>query len=180
MSVLVTYASKHGATEEIAERIAGKLRQLGKDVEVRPVEAVELAGDLRRLEAVVIGSAVYFGSWMKEATAFVRANCEALAARPVWLFSSGPTGEAAPPDQPDQPDQPDPKQIAELNAAIRPQEHRMFGGELNHHKLSFPERMIIKGVKAPEGDFRDWDAIEAWSESIGRALAPNTPSTTTA
>lgn len=177
MSVLVTYASKHGATEEIAERIAAKLRQLGQDVEVRPVEAVEAAGDLQQYEAVVIGSAVYFGAWMKEAIAFVRANRKALAARPVWLFSSGPTGEAAPPDQPDQPD---PKQIAELNAAIRPQEHRMFGGELDYHKLSFPERMIIKGVKAPEGDFRDWDAIEAWSESIGRALAPSTPSTTTA
>lgn len=162
MPVLVTYASKHGSTVEIAERIAARLRQMGKDAEVRPVEAT---GDLNPYEAVVIGSAVYFGSWMKEATEFVAANRDALAARPVWLFSSGPTGETS---------QPDPKQVTELNAAIRPRDHRMFGGALDHHKLSFPERVIIKGVKAPEGDFRDWAEIDAWASTIAHELTPTT------
>lgn len=167
MSVLITYASKHGSTKEIAERITARLRQLGKDAEIRPVEAV---GDLRPYEAVVLGSAVYFGSWMKEPVEFVAANRDALAARPVWLFSSGPTGETS---------LPDPKQVAELNAAIRPRDHRMFGGALDHRKLSLPERVIIKGVKAPEGDFRDWAAIDAWASSIAQELTPRMPTTMT-
>lgn len=162
MKILVTYASKHGATHGIAERIGKKLRQLGQDAVVLPIGAVE---DLApsTYEAVVIGSAVYFGSWMKEAAEFVRRNRAALADRPVWLFSSGPTGEAT---------LPEPKEVAEFREAIRPRNHRIFAGALDRQQLSFPERMIVKGIKAAEGDFRDWQAIDTWAEEIARALAP--------
>src|SRR5579859_2555464 len=85
MSILVTYASKHGSTREIAERIAGKLRQRGKEVAIRPMEDVE---QLASYEALVIGSPIYYGSWMKEATAWVHRNLAVLTARPVWLFSA--------------------------------------------------------------------------------------------
>jgi menaquinone-dependent protoporphyrinogen oxidase len=122
-------------------------------------------GGLRRAKALlVIGSAVYFGSWMKEATDFVHCNRDALAARPVWLISSGPTGAAS---------LPEPKEISELKAAVRPQAHREFSGVLDRHLLSFAEQLVVKGVRAPEGDFRDWRAIEDWAENIARALAPS-------
>ncbi len=68
MTVLVAYASKHGSTQGIAERIAEKLRQLGKEAEARPVEEVSDPGSY---EAFVIGSAIYYGSWLKEATEWV-------------------------------------------------------------------------------------------------------------
>src|ERR1035437_1878635 len=89
MAVLVTYASKHDATQEIAERIAQTLAAAGKQAQVRPVSA---AGDLAGYGAFVIGSAVYMGHWQKEAVEFVRRNRAVLAGRPVWLFSSGPLG----------------------------------------------------------------------------------------
>ena len=89
MSVLVAYASKHGSTAEIAERIAGQLRQRGKQAEARPLEDVKEPGSY---EALVIGSALYYGSWMKEATEWVHSNQAVLAGRPVWLFSVGPLG----------------------------------------------------------------------------------------
>jgi menaquinone-dependent protoporphyrinogen oxidase len=161
MSILVAFASKHGSTQEIAERITTRLRQMGKDVAIQSVQSV---GDVRQYEAFVIGSAVYFGSWMKEATDFVRRNRDALAARPVWLFSSGPTGAAS---------LPEPKEISELMTAVRPQEHREFSGRLDRHLLSFAERVVVKGVRAPEGDFRHWHAIDDWAENIARALAPS-------
>jgi menaquinone-dependent protoporphyrinogen oxidase len=160
MSVLITFASKHGATKEIAERIAATLRQRGQKTVAQPIEAT---ADLEPYGAFVIGSAVYMGSWMKEATAFVRRNRAVLAERPVWLFSSGPTGDTTPPE---------PKEIAEFQAAIRPREHRVFGGVLDRQELSWPERMIVRGVKAPLGDFRDWGEIDAWAGRIAGALAP--------
>jgi menaquinone-dependent protoporphyrinogen oxidase len=64
MTVLVAYASKHGSTQGIAEQ----LRQLGKEAEARPVEEVSDPGSY---EAFVIGSAIYYGSWLKEATEWV-------------------------------------------------------------------------------------------------------------
>ena len=72
MSTLVVYASKHGATCGITERIAARLGEAGQEAEVRPVEA---AGDLTSYEAFVVGSAVYAGHWQKEASAFVPAIC---------------------------------------------------------------------------------------------------------
>ena len=89
MTILVAYASKHGSTQGIAERIAEKLRQLGKEAEARPVEEVSDPGSY---EAFVIGSAIYYGSWLKEATEWVHHHQAVLAQHPVWLFSSGPLG----------------------------------------------------------------------------------------
>jgi menaquinone-dependent protoporphyrinogen oxidase len=161
MAVLVAYASKHGSTQGIAERIAEKLQQLGKEAEARPMDAVEDPGSY---EAFVIGSAVYYGSWLKEATEWVRRNQAVLAKRPVWLFSSGPLGaEIKDVEQ-------QPKEMAEFGEAIGPREQRIFFGAIDHSRLSFPERMMAKAVRAPEGDFRDWEAIEVWAERIARDL----------
>ena len=161
MTVLVAYASKHESTQGIAERIGDKLRQMGKQVEVRAVDAVKDPGSY---ETFVIGSAIYFGSWMKEATEFVHRNQAALTVHPVWLFSVGPLGV----DFMD--DEQQPKEKAEFQETIRPWDHRVFFGALDHNRLSFTERMMAKAVRAPEGDYRDWQAIEAWTESIARDL----------
>ncbi len=163
MTVLVTYASKHGATQGIAERITRTLQRLGMEAAFRPVDSVT---DLETYTAVVIGSALYYGSWMKQATEFVRRNRAMLATRPVWLFSSGPLGAQVTDAEPQ------PKELSEMQEAIHPRDHHIFFGALDHDKLSFVERMVVKGVRAPEGDYRDWNEIEAWAESIFRALAP--------
>lgn len=53
---------------------------------------------------------------------------------------------------------------------LKPNDHRVFFGALDKAKLGFGERMIVKAVKAPDGDFRDWDAIKGWADEIDRAL----------
>lgn len=161
MSILIAYASKYGATEEIAEGIGATLRTLGLTVSVH---RVELSGDPAEYDAVVVGSAVYMGRWMPEARAYLRRYREALSARPVWLFSSGPVGTAT---------LPDPKEVAEFEALIRPHGHHQFAGALHRENLSFAERVIVSAVKAPDGDYRRWDEISAWAASIARALSPS-------
>ena len=161
MTVLVAYASKHGSTQGIAERISEKLQQLGKVTDVRSVDSVSDPGIY---EAFVIGSAIYYGSWMKEATEWIHRNQSILSNRPVWLFSSGPLGtEVRDSEQ-------QPKEIADFQKTINPRDHQVFFGSLDHNKLSFTERMVLKAVRAHEGDYRDWEAIDAWAESIARNL----------
>ena len=89
MTVLVVYASKHGATREIAERIAATLTGAGQPADARRSEN---ARDLAGYDAFVIGASAYYGHWLKPATEFIRAHQPLLADRPVWLFSSGPLG----------------------------------------------------------------------------------------
>jgi menaquinone-dependent protoporphyrinogen oxidase len=159
--VLVTYASKHGSTQEIAEFIARTLTELGQDVDCLPVDS---APDPGRYEAVVLGSAVYIGSWLNEASAFARGNADRLASLPVWLFSSGPMGT----ELDDEEEQP--KELEELRNRIRPRDHRVFFGALDPEKLGFGERMVVKAVRAPTGDFRNWEDIRDWSGGIATSL----------
>ncbi|MGZ8620699.1 MAG: flavodoxin domain-containing protein [Actinomycetota bacterium] len=161
MKVLVAYASKHGATEGIAMYIAERFREGGRDAEARKAEDVT---DLEGVEVVVLGSAVYAGSWMNEAMEFVHRHAEALDSLPVWLFSSGPLGEQIK-DGMDQI-----RQLAELRETLQPKDHHIFFGALDREKLGFGERMIVKAVKAPDGDFRDWDEIGTWTEAIAAEL----------
>ncbi len=94
-AILVTYASKYGATREIAEKIGEDLQQAGLAVDVLPVTSVR---ELADYQAVVLGSAIYIGKWQPEAEAFLKANEKPLTDRPVWLFSSGPSGTGNPLD----------------------------------------------------------------------------------
>jgi menaquinone-dependent protoporphyrinogen oxidase len=162
MRVLVTFASKHGSTEEIAAAIADRLTEHGQDAEARSVSDV---GELAGVDAVVLGSAIYAGSWMKEAVEFVHRHAEPLAERSVWLFSSGPLGDEVDDEEPQ------PHQLREIEGIVGPVEHRIFFGALDRSKLGFAERMIVKAVKAPDGDYRDWDEIRAWADAIAGDLA---------
>ena len=162
MRVLVTAASRHGATHEIAEAIARGLVQRGVEAQARPTEEVS---SLDGFDAYVVGSAVYIGRWLDAARELVEANADALAERPVWLFSSGPLG---PPDalKPEG----DPVDAADLVESTGAVEHRVFAGRLDRGLLSFGEKAVVVAVRAPEGDFRDWDAIDGFAAEIAGHL----------
>jgi menaquinone-dependent protoporphyrinogen oxidase len=41
--------------------------------------------------------------------------------------------------------------------------------------LGFGERLIVKGVKAPDGDFRDWDEVRSWADEVATAIGAGVP-----
>lgn len=164
-SLLIAYASKHGATAEIAEQIGAVLREHDLTPEILPVERVT---GLTSYAAVVIGSAVYAGSWRKEAIAFLEHYEQQLAARPVWLFSSGPTGEGEPSELMQGWRFPEAQQpIADR---IQPRDIAFFHGALDTENLSFVEKLVVKGLNVPTGDYRDWQMITEWAENIAQAV----------
>jgi menaquinone-dependent protoporphyrinogen oxidase len=173
MNVLVAYASKHGATAGIAERIAAGLRQAGLAAEARPVAAVT---DLDGYDAVVIGSAAYMFHWLKDATRFVERHQVRLADRPVWLFSSGPLGTDRVDEQgEDVLESTRPREFAELAALVHPRGMEVFFGAWDPESppIGVVER-VVRHLPAydatPAGDFRDWAAIDAWAADIGHDL----------
>ncbi|HEX2413408.1 MAG TPA: flavodoxin domain-containing protein [Solirubrobacteraceae bacterium] len=162
MRVLVTAASRHGATLEIADALAAGLGRRGIEAEARPAERV---GSVDGYDGVIIGSAVYVGRWLEPARDLVEIHAGALSGRPVWLFSSGPLG---PPDalKPEG----DPVDVADLMQASEAAEHRVFAGRLDKKLLGFGEKAVVVAVRAPEGDFRDWDAIDGFAGEIAEHL----------
>ena len=121
--ILVGYANQHGATAEIAERIAEILTLAGQYAEARPVQQ---AGDLGGNGGFVIGSAAYSTHWRTDATAFVMSNRDLLAHRPVWLVSTGPLGtDATDAKGVDLRTTAEPKEIPGFRKAIHPRDHRI-------------------------------------------------------
>ncbi|MFI5225533.1 MAG: flavodoxin domain-containing protein [Candidatus Limnocylindrales bacterium] len=160
MTVLVTAASRHGTTSGIGDAIAAVLRAADLEVDVRSPGAIEGIADY---DAVVIGSAVYGGRWLEPARAFVARHADALAERPVFLFSSGPLGD--PPRHVREP-----SDLPAIRAAIHPRDHRLFQGRLTESALRTPERLLAKLGRAPFGDFRPWDEIMDWAWAIARSI----------
>lgn len=157
--MLIAVSSKHGSTKEIAGSIAETVREASIHVEVVDAQQVE---SVAQYDAVIIGSAIQMGRWMGPARELVNRSADALRARPVWLFSSGPLGEFV-----------DPADAAEglkLLELVGGREHRVFAGKADKNELGFVERGILRMVKNPYGDHRDWPAIRAWATSIAREL----------
>jgi menaquinone-dependent protoporphyrinogen oxidase len=160
MTVLVSAASRHGSTAEIAEAIGRVLTGYGLPVDVRPVAEVTRVDGY---DAVVLGSAVYAGHWLEPARRLAVDQARALAARPVWLFSSGPVGVPLKPDG-------DPVDVAAIVQVTRARGHQVFAGRLSRHALGFAEKAVVVAVRAPEGDYRNWAAVETWATEIAEAL----------
>jgi menaquinone-dependent protoporphyrinogen oxidase len=174
MSILVAYATRHGSTRGIAERIAGRLRADGFEAEARPAAEVR---DAARYDAFVVGGAAYMFHWLKDATEFVKRDRAVLSGRPTWLFSSGPLGtDTVDKEGRDVLEVTVPREFAELRAAIHPRGEKVFFGAMDPaaRPMGMAERLmsIVPAGKdaLPKGDFRDWDAIDAWADEIARDL----------
>jgi menaquinone-dependent protoporphyrinogen oxidase len=167
--VLVTYASKYGSTAEIAEKIAEVLHQTGLATDVLSVEQV---ADVKPYQAVILGTAVYVGRWRKSAIRFLKHHEEVLAERKVWIFASGPTGNekithAAEGWHLS-------KKLETMLEHVAPRNLTLFHGCINPEKLTGIEKWIINRVKAPVGDFRNWEAITSWASEIATDLKQST------
>lgn len=167
--VLVAYATAHGSTREVAERIAGRLRAAGLTVDV---EDVDTQSTVSPYDAVVLGSAVQGAAWLPQAVQFAHRHRRELSSRPVWLFSVGLHPAAArqsgvfarlisrarPADVPG------------LQLSLDPVQHQAFAGAIRPAATSGAERGLLRLLGGRLGDFRQWSVIEGWADDIARAL----------
>lgn len=191
MNVLVVHASRHGGTAGIAERIGEVLRSAG--IETVVAGAADLP-DPARFDACVVGAGVYMGSWVKEGPEFLERFATTLAARPTWLFSSGPlpgsTQESKDPildpvenalGPLEGPGSGGRRRIEDLSAQIQPRGHAVFNGAFDPKDgpKSMSERLVrmmpVARRVLPPGDFREWPVIEAWAREIASELGTPTP-----
>jgi menaquinone-dependent protoporphyrinogen oxidase len=166
-TALVAYATKHGSTAGIAERIGATLRERGILADVAPARAIH---SIDGYDLVVVGSAVYMFRWQGEAIDFLKRFERQLRGRPTWLFESGPTGGSPKAEEQmarvlaDQP--PPPGNVAKLAERIGVRECRTFGGRVGPEMGGIFERFV------PKGDWRDFDEIRAWANTIADAVQP--------
>jgi menaquinone-dependent protoporphyrinogen oxidase len=170
-SVLVTYASRYGSTQEVAEVVAATLRDNGLAIDCQPMQAVQT---LEGYCAVVAGAPLYIGHWHKDAHNFLLQHREALLQRPVAIFTLGPIrgdekeweGVRVQLDQ----------ELAKY-PWLKPVALELFGGKYDPAKLRFPYSLVAKLpvsplYQMPASDVRDWATIRAWARNLSTLLQP--------
>lgn len=172
MVVLVAYATDHGSTRGVAERIANRLQLSGVDAEAR---AVAQALEVTTYEAVVLGSAIHGGKWLPAARQFADRNAALLRERPVWLFSVSTLGD----DEGMFPPwvanrlrtwRQETPELAEIRQLLHPREHRNFAGAITRSQWSASGRAFFRASGGRYGDHRNWPAIDAWADLIAPQL----------
>ena len=172
-SVLVAYATRYGSTKEVAEAVAKALRERGLAVDVRPAAEVS---DLSEYRAVVLGTALYIGHWLKDTDKFLAIHRDALAKLPVAVFALGPTL-----GKPDDADWKACRENLDKEVAktpwLAPVAVELFGGKYDPTRLSFLHKFltIIPASplhNLPASDVRDWEVIRAWTEDLPAKLQP--------
>ncbi len=166
MRVLVTWGSKLGGTEGIAQTIGEELGRHGLDVVSEPASRVR---DLQGYDAAIVGGALYANRWHRDAHRFVTRNVATLRRMPVWLFSSGPLDDSA-----EREEIPPPTQVAVLMERVGALGHVTFGGRLPADAKGFPASAMAKKMS---GDWRDEDRIRAWAAGLAKDLPNARPGT---
>ncbi|MFF4550107.1 flavodoxin domain-containing protein [Streptomyces sp. NPDC001435] len=167
MDVLLGYATAHGSTREIAERLAARLSEAGLKAEARAMETVD---DADAYHAFVLGSAVHGQTWLDAAKNFVRDNLDVLGSRPVWIFSVGMPGALRGPWKRLAPKE-IPVIVKSLPGDLPFRDHRLFSGVIARNQLPLTGRIGFHLVGGRFGDYRDWDAIDSWASGIADELA---------
>lgn len=162
--VLVVYGTGTGCTAEIAERIGKTLAGLGHQADVMPAKDAPAPTGY---DAVLVGSGVRAGSWHPPVKEWVTANSAELKSLPVAFFTACLTMAQ------------DPAKASEVRAytdaliaesGVEPVDIGLFAGLNEPKRFSFVERTIMKLMKAPQGDFRDWAGIDAWTAETAVAF----------
>lgn len=162
MRILVAAASRHGSTTEMAVELGAALRRALPDAGIDVVPLTPQV-DLDGYDAAVLGSGVYFGRWLAQARDAVDAHADTLRQMPVWLFSSGPVGDPSGPD-------PEPADAVAIAGRLDARDHVVFAGALHREQLGLREKVTVGLVRAPDGDYRDWPAVRAWTDHIAATL----------
>jgi menaquinone-dependent protoporphyrinogen oxidase len=168
MTVLVGYASAHGSTREIAERIGARLAARGVEAETASLDAV---GEVGGYDAFVLGSAVHGMAWLPAATGFVHTHREPLAGRPVWIFSVGMPAALRGPWK-SMAAREEPRVTEEVLAGLGPRDHAMFSGGVAPENLPGAGRAVFRAMGLRYGDYRDWEAVDAFADAVARSLRP--------
>ena len=162
--ILVAYASKYGSTATVAEAIGQTFREEGAEVDVLPAKQVK---NIAQYNAVVIGSGVYMGKWLKDSMRLIKQNKEVLNKMPVAYFevclAVREDTEAN-------------RKVAEsyaikAMALVKSVDLGIFAGVMDRKKVSFFHRLLLRFIIVPNGDFRNWDAIKAWAKQVYPRLA---------
>jgi menaquinone-dependent protoporphyrinogen oxidase len=164
--ILIAYGGNYDSTKEIAQYIAGILKRMGGDVDVKGVEEI---GSMVPYDAVIIGSAARMEKLLGKTLKFARRHEEELRKKITAYFVTCITMKDDTPENREKAT----GFLQPLRCIKEPVGLGLFGGRLEYSKIGFLWKAIAQQDKTGymiEGDFRDWAKIKKWAMDVGRRL----------
>ena len=173
MKVLVAYATAHGSTRGIAERIAERLRESGLHIDLRDLGEGYLPG---QYDAFVLGSAIHNGKWLAEATRAIESAADALRRRPAWLFSVSTIGEESSglgrlPSWAARKLRPEPRHVTDFRRLFDVRGHHAFAGVVTRGDWGRFGNVFLHAMGGRFGDLRNWQEVDRWAAAIAEGLS---------
>jgi menaquinone-dependent protoporphyrinogen oxidase len=168
--ILVTYATKYGSTQGVAQAIADELRSKNILVDLTPARDVK---SLDGYTGVVLGTPLYIGAMLGDASKFLSRFKDTLSQTPTAFFVLGPLEKT-------------PKELSDVQVQLdtllnkigwfKPAVVEIFAGAMDPDKFRFPDSLLKIMPANKEGslfktfDGRDWEGIRAWADSLENVL----------
>lgn len=155
--VLLAYASKYGATEacarKIAERIQGEVTLVDLTQEKEP--------SLDRYDSIAVGFSIYAGSLRKPVKKFLSDHLSEFSGKELSLFSSCLSPEETAMETIRK--QLDPEIMGQVKRTA------ILGGQIQFEKMNVFERFIIKKIAKKSESFStiDEERIDAFAQQLG-------------
>ncbi|CZS87968.1 uncharacterized protein RCO7_00941 [Rhynchosporium graminicola] len=127
--------------------------------------SVETKPSVKDFDAIIVGSCIHMGSWVKKGSKFIKENATALRdnPKPTWAFSAG-----KPPEN---------KFLAEerditgcVSKKIPVQEHKLFWGCVSKQQMVGCFNFFFTCFGLKYEDQRDWEAMDEWADGISKLL----------
>jgi len=174
--VLLVYATTHGHTAKIANRIADVLREGGLSVDMHDVRTAAKP-DLRAYDGVIVGASVHGGQHQREVVDWVRERARALNGLPSAFFSVCLT--AADDSEESQRATREYIDVFLDDTGWIPRETVSFAGALQYREYDFVTRLVMR-VLMRRGDYptdvtedfeyTDWEAVERFGRTYAALL----------
>jgi menaquinone-dependent protoporphyrinogen oxidase len=184
--VLVLFATREGQTEKIARRVTAVLEAKGHRVDLRDVDRTSRELDLRRYQAIFIGSPVRVGSYLPSIVRFIRSRRESLERAPAAFFS---VSLAVAPHRGERKSDGRAETMRVVEKLTRatgwsPRRVELIAGALAYSKYNFLVRFVMRRISAAAGgdtdtsrdyEYTDWNAVDCFaSEFVDQAVGTRT------
>jgi menaquinone-dependent protoporphyrinogen oxidase len=157
--ILVTYASRGGSTQGVAHTIGAELVKLGADLDMRYLLDVK---DLKPYDVIIVGAPIRMGHWLPEAHHFISIHQQLLQQKKLALFVVSMTMH----EDTSANRQKVLDMLQPTLALVKPMDVGLFAGAVKPAKLTFFWRVLIKLMRVPEGDFRNYETIRNWAKAL--------------
>ena len=175
---LIIYASKHGHTAKIAERIADGVCAAGGAADVREIAT---ASKVRPsdYDGVIVGASIHAGHHQSELRAWARHHAIELSAIPSAFFSVCLTAA----DDNDESAETSRRYIDEFvdETGWTPDRTVTFAGAIQYEEYDFVTRLMMRLIMKRGGhptdtshdyDYTDWEAVKRFGHECAGAAVP--------